>query len=197
MSSRNSRVGILDAALALIVSGGDATVSMSDIAKAAHVSRQAIYLHFADRAALMSALVRHVDEKRDLESELKKVRTASNAVEAIRLSVSLQARTNPDIWAIARAYEAIRRTDPDAEAGWQDRLQHRLEFCGQIIARVEGEGRLKRGLAAAVATDLLWSITSLRMWEDLVLQRGWTAEDYQTHIESLLLEALVEPESVD
>ena len=44
-----------------------------------------------------------------------------------------------------------------------------------------------RGVLAA---DLLWTITSLRTWEDLVLQRGWTAAPYEERIGGLLLEAL-------
>jgi AcrR family transcriptional regulator len=163
---------------------------MAEIAGAARVSRQAVYLHFADRAALMLALVRHVDEKRNLEKELRKIREAPNAWAGIRAMVSLQARLNPGLWAIARAMDAVRRTDEAAERGWQDRLQHRLEGCRQMIARLHKEGKLRRGLDPAVAADLLWSITSLRMWEDLVLERGWSRRRYERHITSLLLAAL-------
>ena len=64
MSSNNSRARILDVALALIMKRKGADVSMATIARAARVSRQAMYLHFADRADLILALVRHADEKR-------------------------------------------------------------------------------------------------------------------------------------
>jgi AcrR family transcriptional regulator len=40
------------------------------------MARATVYLHFADRAALMLALVRHVDEKRGLENELRKIHEA-------------------------------------------------------------------------------------------------------------------------
>ena len=40
------------------------------------------------------------------------------------------------------------------------------------------------------AADLLWTLTSLRMWEDLVVERGWSAERYQAHVYRLLLLAL-------
>src|ERR1700745_2137516 len=99
---------------------------MADIAKAAHVSRQAMYLHFADRADLMLALVRYADEKRGLDNEIRKIAEAPTGVAAMREMVSLQARMNPGIWAIARALDAVRRTDEAAERGWQDRLKHRL-----------------------------------------------------------------------
>jgi len=116
VSSGNSRSRILDAALALIVKRGGADVTMMEIAKAAGVSRQAVYLHFADRAELLVSVARHADEKRGLYAEIRKITDAPSGIDALREAASLQARTNPGIWAIARAVDAVRRTDEAAAA---------------------------------------------------------------------------------
>jgi AcrR family transcriptional regulator len=47
---------------------------MAQIAKAARLSRQAVYLHFADRADLMVALARHVHESLGLPAEIQRMR---------------------------------------------------------------------------------------------------------------------------
>jgi AcrR family transcriptional regulator len=190
MSSTNSKTRILDVALNLITKRKGADVSMAEIANAAKVSRQAMYLHFADRADLMLALVRHADEKRGMDDEIRKIREAPTGVAAMCAMVSLQARMNPGIWAIARAVDAVRRTDEAAEQGWQDRLKHRLWGCGQIVERMQQEKTLRPGVSPEEARDLLWSITSLRTWEDLVLERGWTGTQYEERIIRLLLAAL-------
>lgn len=190
VSSRNSRKRILEAAVDLITKRGEADVTMADLARAARVSRQAVYLHFADRAALMLALVRYVDEKRGLEKELGKIRDAPSGVAAVREIVALQARMNPAIWAVARAVDAVRRTDEAAQRGWQDRLENRLAGCQEVVARLAKEGQLRADLDASTAADLLWAITSLRMWEDLVLQRGWSSRRYVRHLIALLLATL-------
>jgi AcrR family transcriptional regulator len=190
VSSRNSRDRILDTALDLITQRGEADATMAEIAAASGVSRQAVYLHFADRAALMLALVRHVDERRGLEDELRKIHCAPDAITALGEMVALQARMNPKVWAVARAVDAVRRTDEAAERGWQDRLRHRLEGCRQVVARLAKEGRLRAELEPSLAADLLWTITSLRMWEDLVLQRGWSAKRYERHVTDVLVAAL-------
>jgi AcrR family transcriptional regulator len=190
VSSANSSARILDAALALITKRGDARVSMAQIAKAARISRQAVYLHFADRAALMVALARHADQKRGLAEEIQRVSEAPTGKAALAEMAAVQARSNPGIWAVACAVDAVRRTDDAAERSWQDRLKHRLEGCRHIIARLEIEGNLREDLDPATAADLLWSITSLRTWEDLVLQRGWTPKKYEQHITRVLLAAL-------
>jgi AcrR family transcriptional regulator len=190
VSSTNSKARILDVALALITKRKGADVSMARIAKAARVSRQAMYLHFADRADLMLALVRHADEKRGMQNEIRRIAEAPTGAAAMAEMVALQARMNPGIWAIARALDAVRRTDEDAERGWQDRLKNRLWGCGQIAARLQQDGTLKPGISQEEAADLLWNITSLHTWEDLVLMRGWTAVQYEQRVTRLLRDAL-------
>jgi AcrR family transcriptional regulator len=184
------RERILEATLALITKRGGAELTMAQIAKSARMSRQAVYLHFADRGDLLVAMVRYVDEKRGLEAEIKRIREAPSGVEAMRRMVSLQARTNPEIWAPARALDAVRRTDAAAERSWQDRLQHRLKGCREIVHQLKRDGDLVPGLDPDTAADLLWTVTSLRMWEDMVLQRGWSATKYEENVYRLLLRAL-------
>src|ERR1700736_3045516 len=138
---------ILEAALALITKRGGADVTMAQIARSARMSRQAVYLHFADRGELFVAMVRYTDEKRGLEAEIQKITEAPSGVEAMRRMVSLQARTNHEIWAPARTLEAARRTDAAVERSWQDRLQHRLTGCRDIIRRVEEDGDLVPGVS--------------------------------------------------
>jgi AcrR family transcriptional regulator len=181
----------LDAAIALITSKRGADVSMAEIAKAAEVSRQAVYLHFADRAELMVSLARRLDETLGIDDEIRKIDAAGTGVDALRMMVSLQARLNPAVWAVASAADAVRRTDPDAEQAWQDRLQHRLEGSRAIIGRMRKEGSLREGMEAQAAADILWNITSLHTWEDLVLTRGWSPQQYEKRITALLLNALV------
>ncbi len=164
---------------------------MAELAKAAGISRQALYLHFPDRAALLSALARYADLQRGLPAELEPVHSAATGLEALQQFVSLQARLNPGIWTIARAVDAVRRRDEAAEAAWQDRLKNRLLTCRTIVRKLQKDGLLRAGLTVDRTTDLLWSITSLRTWEDLVLERGWSARSYETHILELLKRAFL------
>lgn len=185
-----SRLRILRAALALITRRGGAAVTMAEIAKAAKLSRQALYLHFQDRADLLMAVVSYVDEQRGLTEHLQKVFDAPTGVAALREAVKVQARLNPSVWPIARALDAVRRTDEAAERAWQDRLARRLDGCRRIVARMRADRTLRKDLSAESAADLLWTMTSLRTWEDLVLSRGWSADNYECRLTATLLAAL-------
>jgi hypothetical protein len=54
-----------------------------------------------------------------------------------------------------------------------------------------GEGMLRNDSTVAAAADVLWSVTSLRTWEDMVLERRWTAAQYEKRIYRLLVDTLV------
>jgi AcrR family transcriptional regulator len=187
-----TRRRILDATLGLVSRRGGADVTMAQIARAARISRQAIYLHFADRAALITAAVRHGDEERGIPEAVQRIRDAPNAVAAVRQLVAAQARLNPGIWPIARALDAVRREDEAAERSWQDRLADRLAGCQAIVARLAEEGVLTSGIDHRVAADLLWTMTSVRLWEDLVLLRRWSVARYRKHVSAMILRTLTD-----
>ena len=195
MSSPDTRARVLDVALRLIRKRGDAAVTMAQIAKAARLSRQAVYLHFADRADLMVALARHVNESLGLPAEIQRMMSSPTGIEMIEAFVSMQARGNPAVWAVARAIDAVRRTDAAAARAWQSRLESRLAGCRAIVSRLKAEGSLRTGLDSSIAADLLWTMTSLRMWEDLVLEREWSPEQYQGYLTNVLIGALTSSRS--
>ena len=45
-------------------------------------------------------------------------------------------------------------------------------------------------LSLDAAGELLWTLTSLRLWEDLVIARGWSADRYRTHVTYLAVGAV-------
>jgi hypothetical protein len=50
-------------------------------------------------------------------------------------------------------------------------------------------------LDPSIAADLLWPMTSLRMWEDLVVEREWSPEQYQGYVTNVLIRVLTSSRS--
>jgi AcrR family transcriptional regulator len=186
----DTRARILEAALDLLRRGSGGA-SLVQIAKAAGVSRQAVYLHFRDRADLYLAMVRHVDETRDLAGALRRLEQAPTGEATLVEAVDMQARMNPDLYPLASATEAVRRQDEAIERAWQDRLADRLAGARQIAARLKADGVLRPDLDVEIAADLIWTMLSLRMWEDLVVLRGWSADQYRAHVGDALRRMLL------
>jgi hypothetical protein len=135
------------------------------------------------------------NESLGLPAEIQRVMNSPTGIEMIEAFVSMQARGNPAVWAVARAIDAVRRTDAAAARAWQSRLESRLAGCRVIVSRLKAEGSLRPGLAPSIAADLLWTMTSLRMWEDLVLEREWSPEQYQGYLTNVLIGALTSSRS--
>jgi AcrR family transcriptional regulator len=58
----STRLRLLEVTRRLVAERG-AGIAMADVARAAGVSRQAVYLHFTSRASLFVAVVRQMDEQ--------------------------------------------------------------------------------------------------------------------------------------
>jgi AcrR family transcriptional regulator len=162
----SSEVRILDAALACLRDGGGLT--MAQVAEKAGLSRQAVYLHFPGRDALLAALQARQPPAPDFEA-------APSARAALALLVAAQASADP-------ALAALDET-PDAAAA-------RLARCRAVALRFQAEGALAPQLSLDAAADLLWSLTGPRLWDELTTGRGWSADRYRTHVTYLAAGAL-------
>src|SRR5271165_1906 len=190
MSSTRER--ILDTARGITEKQG-AAPTMAALARAVGISRQALYLHFPDRARLLLALVAYVDEKEQLQAGIATVAQAADAAGAIRAWAHVQTWHNPKIAALARALDDTRHADPSAAAAWADRMGDRMRGAVFIVERLRAEGRLDPAWAPADAAALLWELTSFHVWDDLVNDAQIPPDRYIEIITAAALSALGTP----
>jgi AcrR family transcriptional regulator len=170
-----------------------AAPTMSALARAAGISRQAVYLHFPDRAQLLLALVVHVDDNEQFQVGAAAVFQAADGAASIRAWANLEAWRNPKIAAAARALDGTRHTDPAASAAWADRTGNRMRAAIFIAERLRAEGRLDRTWTTTEAAALLWELTSFRVWDDLVNDAQLAPDRYIEIITAAALSALGAP----
>lgn len=194
MSSEKTptRDRILKAAVARLEAGDGGSARMSDIAKAAGISRQALYLHFPTRAELLVAATRHLDAVHDIDGRLVASRTAERGTERLAAWVAAWGGYIPEIHGVARALIAMKDTDAEAGAAWTDRMEAMREGCRAAVAALAADGALAPG-SEAEATDLLWTLLSVQTWEHLRLDCGWSQEAYLAAMQRLATAALVTP----
>jgi AcrR family transcriptional regulator len=188
----STRERILDAARKAIADQG-AVPSMSAIARAVGISRQALYLHFPDRTQLLLALVVDLDDREQLEAGIATVLQAADGAGAIRAWARVQTWHNPRIATIARALDTTRRNDPAAAAVWNDRTAERMRGAAFIAERLHAEGRLDPSWTTTEATTVLWELTSFRVWDDLVNDAAIPPDRYVEIITATALATLGAP----
>lgn len=146
---------------------------MAEVAAGAGVSRQAVYLHFPDRAALLATLRADLD----LPDGPEIVAQAPSARAALTSVLTKLAESYAQIWPVLRA-----SGDTDTK--------DRLPLCQALVARFRAEGALAPHLSPATAADILFSLTSPSLWHELTSARSWDAMRYRTHLAFLAVSAL-------
>jgi len=180
MSSENlgTRTRILDVTWKMLEANPAKPVRMADIAKTAGISRQALYLHFRTRADLLIATTLHLDEVNGTEERLVASRTAATGLERLDAFIEAWGNYLPEIHGVARALLAMKDTDEAAAKAWELRMQAMRQGCEAAIAALERDGKLSSDLSPIQATDLLWTLLSVRNWEQLTKECGWSQRRY-------------------
>lgn len=180
MSSKNlsTRNRILSATRHLLESDGASAVRMSDIAKVAKISRQALYLHFPNRAELLVATVRYLDETNNMDKRLEKSRAATVGTDRLTEWIDVWGNYIPEIYGVANALIAMRTTDEEARIAWDDRMAAVRHGCAAVIEALERDGDLTTDLSTTEATDMLANLVSLHSWEHLVARSNWSQSRY-------------------
>jgi AcrR family transcriptional regulator len=165
--------------------------SLGEIAREAGVSRQALYLHFESRAALAVAVAQFVDESFGLEEALAPSRAATDGRALLRAHARFVARYNERIHSVVRMADALRQTDAEMAVPWKDRLANR-RAGGHIVAQaLSSWGELADEWTVETAGDWVCALSSVKLWEELVLDLGWSRERFARSLERQLLAALL------
>jgi AcrR family transcriptional regulator len=181
MSSGRSdtRVAILDAARTLFEEQGYFGAGLEAVAKMAGVSRQAIYLHFASKAELLTALHLRIYETDVVPAqERNPIWTAPTALDALDALIVVDAEVASKVWRIHEAFVVARRHFPEVDATLRPREKERYQELVRLGRWLKKEGRLPPRLTVSTFADLLWGLNSLGTFQNLVLERGWSIGRY-------------------
>lgn len=171
-SEADTKARILAAALACAADARP-DFTMGEVAAKAGLSRQAVYLHFPNRAALLAALAQHL-----AAAAARAPDDMPSARASLTALVGFLADEHPRAWPLARRLGE----NPGDGA--------RRAACGALAERFKAEASLSPHLSVAAATDLLFTLTSLAVWAELVPGLGWDAARYRSHIAYLAVGAV-------
>lgn len=194
MSSGKSstRERILAETRRLMVERRGQGVRLGDIARAAGISRQALYLHFASRTELLVATARHLDEVLGGEERMRPFFAADTGSDALDAYITFWGNYIPQIYGLAKALLAARDTDEAAAAAWRDRMVLMWDGCCRVATMLERDGTLAPPWSVGDATDMLYALlSSIAVWENLTLDRGRTTEDYLHWMRTTLRQTFV------
>ena len=164
---------------------------MTDIAKEAGVSRQALYLHFPTRSDLLVATTRHIDEVKKVDARLARSRSAETGTERLDAFIEAWGNYIPEIYGVGKALMTMSETDDAAKLAWDGRMQAVRHGCRAAIDALVRDNQLSSEHSAAIATDILWTLLSVRTWEHLTIDCDWSQQLYIEKTKALARKMLV------
>jgi AcrR family transcriptional regulator len=180
-----TRRAILEAAQPLFERQGFAATKMAEIASEAGVALKTVYAAFETKSGVLRALW-HMLLRGDEDDVPVMAREwylqVLNEPDPER-QLRLNARNARAVkQRIAPLLEVIRHAAPlDSETAalWERIQSDFYENQGAIVQSLSDRGALAPGLDVARGSDILWTLNHPDVWQLLVAQRGWTADQWE------------------
>jgi AcrR family transcriptional regulator len=195
--ARRTREEVLDAAERQFLASGYAATTVAAIAASAGVSVETIYKSFGGKSGLVRALYdrglggrgpvpayQRSDDMRSTETEPATIMRkwsvltteVASVVTPIRLLMRSAAATDPDMAELLEESDAERLV----------RMRHHADFLAS-------HGYLRDGVTVEEATDVLWTCSSVEIYELLVVQRGWSPDRFAGFLADFMISSLLPP----
>jgi AcrR family transcriptional regulator len=191
---------VLDAAERMFLDQGYAATTIAAIAREAGVSVETVYKAFGGKAGVVRAVYQRgltgrgpvpayqrSDQMRAQETDSRTIMRewgrltaeVASVVSPIRLLIRSAALIDPEMAALLKANDDERL----------ERMRHHARFLKE-------RGYLRDGIKVGEATDILWTCSSVELYDLLVLQRGWSLPRFAQFIAEFMIASLL-PSPVD
>ena len=172
MPLEETRGRLLDAAWEEVAGNNLDDVTLARVAARAGVSRQAVYLHFGNRATLLVEMARRVDHTSGFRTRLAEARENPPLV-AFRRCLEEWFAYVPVVLPVHRALEAAALSGGDGADAYKDRMQEWREALRVNVAALAGAGLLATRWDVESAADWTWAAVHPTTFHHLVEERGW------------------------
>ena len=198
-----TRRKIIAAAQPLFLEDGYAGTTMAAIARDAGVVVETVYRSCGSKVALFGAVVEAAlaggVERAEVPVEERPAIAAIIAETDPAKQVALYAATQPGIHRRAgpllRAVRDAASLDPEVARVWGELEAQRYAGQARMAGLLASRGVLRVGIGVEMATDLIWTLTSLAVHDLLVVERAWTPDEYERWLTDALTRDLVAPTS--
>ncbi len=192
---------VIDAAHELFLSDGYGATSINEIARAADVSAQMIYASFGSKAGILAKLVDVVVAGDDAalhgdDGPLLRDRLTDTELFADDLRVRFRAigrhaaGTHGRAGPVLQLIDSVAGSDAAVAELRAGLLAGHREDTGLAVAALPWD-RLRPGLDRATVSDLMYFVLGWHSYIALVLERGWTPEQYAERIADTMTHLLL------
>jgi AcrR family transcriptional regulator len=190
-AAASTRKRVLRAASTLFARRGIDTATIAEIAEGARVSASTVYGLYGSKEGVLHALMETtlfgaayrtaIARLEGMEDPTERLATTASIARAIYESESREIAL---IRGAAAFSPALRRLERELE-------ERRFELQEERVGRLHAAALLRPGLTVAKARRLVWMYTARDVYRLLVLEGGWSSDEYETWLAETLVTALV------
>jgi AcrR family transcriptional regulator len=186
-----TRLRIADAARKLFLTNGYDETTIDAIAAESGVASQTVYAVFRSKKGILAEIINRARFGSTYQDIVRQAQDTSDPVERLRLT----ARITRQICDSERAEVTLLRgagvVAPELAKLGQERENRRLEAQRSNAGLLLESGRLRDDLSEGQARDILWALTGRELYYLLVVERGWSSDQYERWLADVLVASLL------
>jgi AcrR family transcriptional regulator len=189
---------ILEAAHKLFIEHGYAGATIEAIAKEAGVALKTVYAVFKNKWKILVTLLNNSSSNSGEENIPMLERAGPRAVaqerdqrRQLQMFARVIANNLEGAAYIAEIMQVAAKTEADVDKMVQNLNQQRWQHMAVAVLQIVNNGSLKEEMDAALATDIVWTLTSPEVFLLLTRDRGWSKEKYAEWLADTLIRALL------
>lgn len=187
-----TRGRILDCAKKLFEKEGFEAVTIESLAKAADVSASTIYSLFQSKRGVLKALMDDALPDREREALVKEVTLEKPVKERLAIAAKISRQMYDAERAQMTIFQGASVLAPEFKELEQEREKRRYLRLEETINMMAKEKSIMKGLSVLKARDILWAFTGRDLYRMLVVEQGWTSNEYEKWLANLLVKMLID-----
>jgi AcrR family transcriptional regulator len=189
-----TRDRILEAARRVISRNGFADATFEAIAAEAGVAAPTVYAAYGSKSGILQALMTRAAFNSTYENVVREALESDDPVTRLRFAARIARGIFDSLRSEAEVLRGATAIAPDFI---RERERIRYERQEGVVQVLDQKGALRTGLTVSMARDILWTLTSYDIYRRLVVERRWTADQYERWLGDTLIATLVGPGKKD
>jgi AcrR family transcriptional regulator len=180
---------ILEAARQELVNKGYADTTISGVAEAAGVSVQTVYKAFGSKPALAKRVydVTLVGDEEPVplaeRAEIQAIIAEPDPRQKLAMYAALGRKLIERIGPLLNVlFSGAKAGDPELAEFAATTARERLIGVSGLVGHLDAVGALRPGLSLERARDILWTLIGWEVYELLVIERGWSLDDWEAWV---------------
>lgn len=191
--TEETRQNILAASRKLFLQRGYAGTTTEAVAEESGVSPRTVLAAFGSKRGILAELLGQNSFGEHYQELIGQLRVEPDPFQRVKLVARLTRQiyeTSTPEFDLLRGARAIA---PELADFYREVEEGRWNLQERFITFLETCGVLRADLSHARATDELWLLTSYDIYRRLLIERGWSTEEYETWLAQTLIQKLFQP----